>query len=131
MLSPEQLRAYARVMKTVRALAPLLVAAALLSGSALAQPFPPPPANGGRLDVHPMNFDLWCQENQRLPPDRCDKRLPDDETAFEAYRAKIEKFEVPYLKDKQNEQTLNRAIIHADPVESPVDPSLQPPAPNP
>ncbi|HEY3637728.1 MAG TPA: hypothetical protein VGK90_06215 [Rhizomicrobium sp.] len=79
-----------------------------------------------------MNFDMWCQEQQHLPPSRCDKRLPDDDAAFQAYTNKIENYEIPYLKDKQHQQTLNQVIIHNDPVDHPTLPSDpqadQPPA---
>jgi len=74
-----------------------------------------------RYDVKTMNFDLWCQETANLPPDRCDKRLPEDEKAFESYRAKVEKYEIPYLRRKQDEQRLNETIIHDQPMESPID----------
>lgn len=74
------------------------------------------------LRLHDMNFDLWCQEEQHLSADRCDKRLPGDNAAFEAYRAKIEKYEVPYLQRKQQEQNFNRAIMHNDPIDHPPQP---------
>ena len=83
-------------------------------------------------DLHEMNFDMWCQEQQHLPPERCDKRLPEDDAAFQAYSNKIENYEIPYLQRRQNEQTLNRVIIHNDPVDHPTLPSQpqtdQPPA---
>jgi len=75
----------------------------------------------GRYDVKTMNFDLWCQETANLPPDRCDKRLPEDEKAFESYRAKVEKYEIPYLQRKQDEERLNQTIIHDQPLENPID----------
>ena len=82
--------------------------------------------------LHEMNFDMWCQEQQHLPPDRCDKRLPQDDAAFQAYSNKIENYEIPYLQRQQNEQTINRTIIHNDPVDHPTLPSQpqadQPPA---
>jgi hypothetical protein len=77
----------------------------------------------GTLPLTNMNFDLWCQEEQNLPPTRCDKRLPQDDAAFEAYRAKIEKYEVPYLEQKQQEENFNRIILHNDPIDHPVQPS--------
>jgi hypothetical protein len=87
------------------------------------------PASGqsNRLDVKTLNFDLWCQETEHLPPDRCDKRLPQDEATFEDYRAKVEKYEVPYLEGQQSGAQLNRTILHADPIDNPVDkdPSAQ------
>jgi hypothetical protein len=69
---------------------------------------------GTRYDVKPMNFDLWCQEQAKLPASRCDQRLLQDETAFEDYRSKIEKYEFGYLKEKNSEQNFNRAIINRD-----------------
>ncbi len=78
-----------------------------------------------RYDVQTINFDLWCQETQHLPPDRCDKRLPNDEADYEDYRAKVEKYEIPYLQGQENGAQLNRTILHNDPVDHPVnqDPS--------
>jgi len=76
-----------------------------------------------RYDVKTINFDLWCQEQAKLPPDRCDKRLPDDEKLFETYRAKIEKYEVPYLQRREEQQQLNRTILHNDPIDNPIDQS--------
>lgn len=77
-----------------------------------------------------MNFDMWCQEQQHLPPARCDRRLPEDDAAFQAYRNKIENYEIPYLQRKNHEETLNRVILHNDPVDHPTRPS-QPPAEQP
>lgn len=70
-----------------------------------------------------MNFDMWCQEEQHLPPARCDRRLPEDDAAFQAYRSKIETYEIPYLQRKRDEETLNRVILHNDPVDHPTRPS--------
>jgi hypothetical protein len=77
-------------------------------------------AQSTRYDVKTINFDLWCQEQAKLPPDRCDKRTPEDEKTFEAYRDKIEKYEIPYLERKDHEQQLDRTVLHADPLDSPV-----------
>jgi len=81
----------------------------------------PAQAQTNRYDVQTMNFDLWCQETARLDPDRCDKRLPADERQFEAYRAKIEKYEVPYLKRKEDDQRFDENVLHNDPVGDPLD----------
>lgn len=77
----------------------------------------------GALPLTNMNFDLWCQEEQNLPPERCDKRTPQDEEAFEAYRSKIESYEIPYLERKEQEQNFNRVILHDDPVDHPTQPN--------
>ena len=92
----------------------------LLAGAAMLLVLPAQ-AQNTRLDVKTLNFDLWCQETARLDPDRCDKRTPQDEKAFESYRAKIEKYEVPYLKRREGEQLLDQNVLHNDPVDNPVD----------
>jgi hypothetical protein len=78
-------------------------------------------AQSTRYDLQNMNFDMWCQEEQHLAPERCDKRLPDDNAAFEAYRAKIESYEIPYLQDRENKANLNQIILHNDPVDHPTE----------
>jgi hypothetical protein len=70
-----------------------------------------------------MNFDMWCQEEKHLPPERCDQRLPGDDAEFQAYRATIEKYEIPYLQKREQEENINRVIIHGDPLDRPVQPS--------
>jgi hypothetical protein len=89
--------------------------------AAIAQDNPPiagdPQAQPTRYNVQEINFDMWCQEQQHLPPERCDKRLPEDDAAFNAYRAKIERYEIPYLKQQQKQLQLNSGILHNDPVD--------------
>jgi hypothetical protein len=82
-------------------------------------------AQGPNYDVKTMNFDLWCQEQQHLDPDRCDKRLPGDEKDFEAYRAKIEQYEIPYLQEKSKDVALDRNILNKDPVDNPISQDSQ------
>ena len=92
------------------------LALALSASRTLAQSDKPYP-------LHEMNFDMWCQEEQHLPPERCDKRLPEDDAAFQTYRNTIEHYEVPYLQRRDDEQNLNRVILHNDPVDHPTLPS--------
>ena len=92
----------------------LILAASLAALSHAAQ------AQTQRYDVQTINFDLWCQETQHLAPERCDKRLPSDEADFEDYRAKVEKYEIPYLRGQETGAQLNRTILHNDPVDNPV-----------
>ena len=73
----------------------------------------------GNYHVKEMNFDLWCQEQAGLPAERCDKRTPEDEATFEAYRAKVEAYEIPYLQQKDNAARLDRDILRNDPVDNP------------
>ena len=94
-----------------------IAAAVLISGtapisSAWAQ-------RNGQYPVTEMNFDLWCQEQAHLPPERCDKRSTEDNSAFEAYRAKVEAYEIPYLQQKANAARLDRDILRNDPVDNP------------
>ena len=72
------------------------------------------------LDLKPMNFDLWCQETARLPSARCDRHTPEDLATFQAFRAKIEQYEIPYLQRKQNDIALDRNILNKDPVDNPI-----------
>ena len=76
-------------------------------------------AQGANYSVQTMNFDMWCQEQQHLAPERCDKRLPEDDAAFTAFRAKIEAYEIPYLEDKKKKINLNNNILHNDPTVTP------------
>jgi hypothetical protein len=92
------------------------IALAIFAGRALAQGEKPYP-------LHEMNFDIWCQEQKHLPPARCDKRLPADDAEFQAYRNRMENYEIPYLQRRDDEQNLNRVILHNDPVDHPTLPS--------
>ena len=87
----------------------------------------PAVAQQNNYRVQEMNFDLWCQEQAGLPPERCDKRTDADEAAFEAYRSKVEAYEIPYLQQKDNAARLDRNILRADPVDNPLknDPAAQ------
>ena len=116
-----------------RALSVVALTVALFVSTASAQ-------TGKNYDVKTMNFDLWCQEQAHLPVARCDKRTPEDEKTFETYRAQIERYEVPYLQQRQRELTINRDIMHNDQVDNPVsqnpsaqtqDPNRQPQVPQP
>jgi hypothetical protein len=117
-------------MNAMRGLLLSVYLSAFVAVSADAQPVPTAP-DSSHLDVKTINFDLWCQETQKLPPDRCDKRLPQDEKDFEEYRSKVEKYEVPYLEQKQQEGTFNRVILHSNPQDNPVDHPQQQTVPNP
>ena len=95
-----------------RLIVTILASATLACGTAQAQ-------RNGNLPVKEMNFDLWCQEQAGLPVERCDKRSEQDEAAFEAYRAKVEAYEIPYLQQKNNAARLDRDILRNDPVDNP------------
>ena len=84
----------------------------------------------GNFPVQEMNFDLWCQEQAGLPAERCDKRTAQDEATFEAYRAKVEAYEIPYLQQKQNAARLDTDILRNDPVDRPISKNPTPDRPD-
>lgn len=106
---------------------PLLLGLAALcawNGNASAQA---PTATQPYYEVQEMNFDMWCQEQQHLPPARCDKRLPQDDAAFQAYVNTVERYETQQLNQAAQERRLERLLKR-----SPVDNSRQPaPSPTP
>jgi hypothetical protein len=87
--------------------------ALLGSGAALAQPLSGPL----NYDVKNMTFEAWCQETQRYPAERCEARRPADVTAFENYRAAIERYELQYLKQVERERQIRDSITR-DPTQS-------------
>ena len=82
---------------------------------------------GKNFNVKTRNFDLWCQETQHWSSDRCDRRTPEDQKTFEDFRAQIERYEVPYLQQREKDLALSRDILHNDPVDNPIhrDPQAQ------
>jgi hypothetical protein len=84
----------------------------------------------GNYRVQEMNFDLWCQEQAGLPAERCDKRTTQDEATFEAYRAKVEAYEIPYLQQKNNAARLDADIMRNDPVDRPISKNPTPDRPD-
>ena len=91
-----------------------LAAIAILgSGTTLAQPITGPL----NYDVKTMTFELWCQETQRYPAERCNARRPADLAAFESYRAAIERYELQYLKQVDRERQI-RDSVNRDPMQS-------------
>ena len=90
------------------------LAAPLTTGPALAQSDPLPST---AYKLHEMNFDMWCQETMHYSADRCDKRLPEDVQKFDAYRKIVERYEIPYLREKEQRLRFDRDVLHADPVD--------------
>ena len=102
----------------MKAMAYRIFAGALLAAAAML-PAQGQTLHGGNYPVQEMNFDLWCQEEAGLPAERCDKRSAQDEAAFEAYRSKVEAYEIPYLQEKSNAARLDTDILRNDPVDRP------------
>jgi hypothetical protein len=63
---------------------------------------------------HALDFDIWCAEEERLPYERCEKRLPDDMKKFEHYRDVIEHYEIPALKEKERTLRLDGDLLGLD-----------------
>lgn len=83
-----------------------------------------------RYPVKSMDFDIWCTEVERLPWQRCEERRKPDLDKFEAYRHTVEKYEIPYLRNKENVLHFDDAILGNDPVDKRPDSTLlQPPSP--
>ncbi len=95
-----------------------VVSALLFLGSATASAQPlSGPLN---YDVKTLTFELWCQETQRYPTERCNARRPADVAAFEAYRASIERYELQYLKQVDRERQI-RDSVNRDPMQSTIN----------
>lgn len=101
-------------MKTVLACTALSLALslALLAASGAS-------AQQRHLKFQPQSFDMWCQETAHLAPSRCDKRLPDDDAAYQAYVNKNENYEQQQQNQKADEHNLNQAILRSDPSSNP------------
>ena len=75
-------------------------------------------------DAETMSFDLWCQEQAALPPARCDKRIPEDESAFEAYQTALGRYEIPRRSAQYNQGRVDRDIMNNDPIDNPQNDNL-------
>lgn len=103
------------------------IRALVLSGLAAALPAS---AQTLTYPVKTMDFDIWCTEEAHLPYDRCDKRLPEDMQKFEAYRDVVERYEIPYLQEKDEALRFDQDVLHNDPVDKRPDSHVrQPPQP--
>lgn len=87
----------------------------------------PAGAQTARYPVKTMDFDIWCTEIERIPWQRCDKRLPEDMKKFEAYRTIVERYELPYLQRQENALRFNENIMRNDPVDKRPDDTLPKP----
>jgi hypothetical protein len=58
------------------------------------------------FDVRRMSFELWCQETQQYAIARCDARQPADVKAFEDYRAAVERYEIQYQRQREQQRVM-------------------------
>lgn len=83
-----------------------------------------------RYPVKSTDFDTWCTEIQRMDWHRCDQRLPDDMAKYETWRHAVEKYEIEYLRNKENVLHFDETILNNDPVDKRPDSTIaQPPSP--
>ena len=61
-------------------------------------------------NVKGMDFDLWCQQTERYPIERCEARQSEDVQAFEDYRGAVERYELGFLKQQQRADQFQRQI---------------------
>lgn len=73
------------------------------------------------LKLQSLNFDMWCQETQKLPPARCDRRSPADDAAFQTFSNKLETYEIENMRVQTRNDEINREIVHYDPVGRPTE----------
>jgi hypothetical protein len=76
-----------------------------------------------------LSFDRWCQEDEHLPPARCDAREAGDEAAFEDYRARVERYDLQYQQDRTKENQFEQDVLKRDPSAPPVTQDIVAPSP--
>ena len=91
-------------MLRIRAIVLGAAALALAPTIAAAQPLSAPL----NFSVRNISFELWCQETQRYPEERCKARGSADLQAFLDYRSAIERYEIDHLKQIQREAQIRQ-----------------------
>ena len=90
----------------------------------------PAGAQSLRYPVKTLDFDIWCTEVEHIDWQRCDKRLKEDTDKFEAFRHIVERYELQYLRNKENVLHFDDSIFGYDPVDKRPDDTLKhPPSP--
>jgi hypothetical protein len=92
-------------------------AAALIAFSA--------PSVYAQYKVRALDFDIWCTEEEHIPYERCEKRVPEDVQKFEAYRTVIERYEIPDLQERDRKLHIERTLLHNDPIDGTQVPQSQ------
>jgi hypothetical protein len=88
-------------------------------------------AQAQRSHVHEVSFDVWCQEYANLPHKRCDKRLPEDDAAYQDYLNRTETYETQRLNNEAQDRQIQRSVLRNDPSANPAGtPPTQPIVPH-
>ena len=86
-----------------------------------------PAQTGKNYDVKTMNFDLWCQEPAIcLPRALRQAHAGRRKGPLRPIAPRSSVYEVPYLQQQQHDLTINRDIMHNDPVDNPVHQNRRP-----
>jgi hypothetical protein len=96
-----------------------VICAILASGGAAVAQQAPAAQQIPARDDNTLNFDLWCQEQARLPAARCDKRTQEDESSFETHLKTLDHYELPSRSTQYDQGRVNRDIMNADPIDNP------------
>jgi hypothetical protein len=102
---------------------------ASLPGLALAQVPSTATTQPLTYDIKTLSFDRWCQEDQHYAPARCDAREPGDVAAFEDYRARVERYDLKYQKERTRENAFEKDVLKRDPSAPPTQPDVIAPSP--
>ena len=102
----------------MKASAPLLAIGLVALGAVCASAQTPP--TGYKL--HEMNFDMWCQETMHYSAERCDRRDPKDNQAFQDYLRVIEKYELEQDQRKRADEERTNSIMYNNTVGQPASP---------
>ena len=91
------------------------------------------PANNVALpqtyNIKTLSFDRWCIEEQRYPASRCDARLQGDVVAFEDYRARVERYDLQFEKDRTKEHEFEKNMLKHDYSQQQPPPDVVAPSP--
>lgn len=94
-------------------------AVVLLLGLLVGALVPAGPASAREDGLVTMNFDLWCQEEARLPARECDQRTAADEKTFEDFQQELDPYEAQQLRQAQRDQWLDQDFLDNDPIDNP------------
>lgn len=115
-------RVRGRKLCRMRPIVRILAAAGLATLFAL-----PARAETLRYPVKSIDFDIWCTEVEHIAWQRCEKRQPEDMQKFEVYRHTVERYEIQYLRDKENVVHFDETILRNDPVDKRPDATVAKP----
>jgi hypothetical protein len=103
---------------------------AALPALALAQNSGPSTAQPLSYDLKTLSFDRWCLEDEHFSQARCDERRAEDVTAFDDYRASVERYDLKYQEDRTKENQFEKDVLRRDLNAPPTRPDIVAPSPH-